>query len=222
MGRLTASIAHEIRGPLHAIKQATQLLEESLNLPEDSPDTKLLNTMLRQSKLVNTIINKVSQLGQPNQLISSDFDLEQWLENFIEEFKLQRNLSEIDIQVDIKAKNLMITFDPIHLYQILVNLCDNGLRYSEKNPLLYITIGIDELTQQVYLEVCDKGEGISDENITHIFEPFFTTGHNGSGLGLYISREMCEINQASLSISKNDSTGCCFRIDFVRHLVEIE
>jgi two-component system sensor histidine kinase PilS (NtrC family) len=108
----------------------------------------------------------------------------------------------------------MVYFDQQQLYQVLYNLCENGLRYSQGSPLLELTANINKESNRPYLEVLDHGKGMTEEVKAQIFEPFFTTESKGTGLGLYISREICEANQASLHLVSSAHTGCCFRIYF--------
>jgi two-component system sensor histidine kinase PilS (NtrC family) len=108
----------------------------------------------------------------------------------------------------------MVSFDPTQLYQVLTNLCENGLRYSQGIPLIELTIGSE--SAKYYLDLRDHGHGMDAEVAAQIFEPFFTTEIKGTGLGLYIAREICEANRASLKMVLNDATGCCFRIHFAK------
>ena len=101
--------------------------------------------------------------------------------------------------------------------QVLVNLCDNGLRYSLENtgrPEIELHAGATADGERTYLDVHDSGVGIAMANRTSIFEPFFTTDKGGTGLGLYLARELCEANQAHLSLVEDNQPGCCFRITF--------
>ena len=108
-------------------------------------------------------------------------------------------------------------FDPEHLHQILWNLCQNGLRHSTDypdNPKLEIHANIDPETERPFLDIIDHGPGIDPATINEIFEPFFTTESKGTGLGLYIARELCETNQAKLDLIQEENKGACFRITF--------
>jgi len=212
LGRLTATIAHEIRNPLSAISHAGQLLAES---PDISPQkARLTQIIATHCQRVNTIIENVLQLSRREPANTQSFNLPPWLQAFIEEFINQHNLTSQDIILEINEVELMICFDPIQLYQVLGNLCDNGLRYSQKAPLLKIMVGISEESKRPYLDVRDYGTGMTQEVKAQIFEPFFTTEIKGTGLGLYLAREICEANQAALHLLANSNQGCCFRIHF--------
>jgi two-component system sensor histidine kinase PilS (NtrC family) len=103
------------------------------------------------------------------------------------------------------------------LQQILTNLSENALRHSQNfpgNPKVEFQGGLSLDLNRPYLDVIDHGAGIDPETAEHIFEPFFTTSTNGSGLGLYISRELAECNQANLNYVPMSTEGSCFRLSF--------
>jgi two-component system sensor histidine kinase PilS (NtrC family) len=107
-----------------------------------------------------------------------------------------------------------VRMDPVQLHQVLTNLCENGLRYARERPCLTLRTGTVEATGRPFLDVCDSGPGVPDEVVESLFEPFFTTEKQGTGLGLYIARELCEINHGSLSHLGRTEHGHCFRITF--------
>jgi len=224
LGRLTASIAHEIRNPLGAISHAGQLLGESENL--DKHDQRLTQIIDDQSSRMNTIIENIMQLGRRDTSRPEIFDLETFLIKFINSFTLNQHIdnkintdndSQSKISVDINPSNVKIRFDISHLEQIITNLCENGLRHSknfEGNPKIELRGGITPEFNRPFLDIIDHGTGIDSETAQHIFEPFFTTEPTGSGLGLYISRELAECNQARMNYIPIATGGCCFRITF--------
>ena len=209
LGRLTASIAHEIRNPLGAISHAGQLLAESELTDSDKRLTKII---FDQSQRMNMIIENILQLSRRETVFTQCFNLCEWLKSFVEEFVLQHGLKPKDIIIKSQDKSLVACFDPVQLHQVVGNLCENGLRYSQGSPLLELSTGIHKESSRPYLSVRDRGTGIREKVAAHIFEPFFTTEAKGVGLGLYISREICEANKASLHLIENENTGCCFRI----------
>jgi two-component system sensor histidine kinase PilS (NtrC family) len=106
-------------------------------------------------------------------------------------------------------------FDRGHLRQVLWNLCRNALRYGHRvSGSLRLTV--DEENGRAVVDVQDDGPGIVDEQLGKLFEPFFTTAADGTGLGLYIARELCEANGASLEYRKAGGwlPGACFRLTF--------
>jgi len=218
LGRLTASIAHEIRNPLGAISHAGQLLAESPNM--DEADLRLTQIISDHSKRVNTIIENVMQLGRGNQSYPQLVELNIYLENFIQDFITGNQAAREDFLIDVQEKDIQIRFDPSHLQQILTNLCENGIRHTEMNShpskkfKIEFHAAISENNNRPYLDIIDHGTGIDEETAAHIFEPFYTTAETGTGLGLYISRELAECNQAHLTLLKNKTQGSCFRLTF--------
>lgn len=213
LGGLTASIAHEIRNPLGAISHASQLLQESTQLSKG--DARLAEIIHQHCVRMNKVIENVLQLSRRKQVQPELLNMKEWLENFIEDFK--STLSEpVDIEFRITRADLTFRIDPSQIGQVLTNLFQNGLRYSEKNTgrrFLRVIADFSIQTEQPTLDIIDRGPGVSDEMRDKIFEPFYTSEKSGTGLGLYIARELCEANQARLDYVPTRS-GSCFRITF--------
>ena len=217
LGRLTASIAHEVRNPLGAISHATQLLAESENL--DAADKKMTDIIQRHSKRVNLIIENTLQLSRRSEPAAVDIPLKEWLSNIISEYISQRD-GQVKIDLEIDSPLETARFDPGQIEQVLINLIDNGVRHgTQHNPDSTLTVKLGAISegQQAFIDVIDQGAGISEENTLHLFEPFFTTESQGTGLGLYLSREMCEASQAQLDYINTDESGACFRLLFAHH-----
>jgi len=214
LGRLTASIAHEIRNPLAAINHAGQLLGETA---KDGADAKLTNIINTQVIRLNGIVENVLQLSRQQRGTPEVIDLYQWLAQFREEFVATNKLLEAQIQINIIPKNIDILFDVSQLHQVMWNLCFNAINHSNKeltDIMININGGIDENTKQPYIDIIDNGPGINEETQTHIFEPFFTTNAKGTGLGLYITKEVIESNRAKIRLRSPATGGTCFRIYF--------
>lgn len=215
LGRLTASIAHEIRNPLGAVSHAAQLLQEAENL--SPPDRRLTQIILDHSRRMNLIVENVLQLSRRRQAEPEPIQLASWLQDFQE--SLQAGLAShesLQLQCDCNVQTL---FDPEQLSQVLTNLIQNGLRHSAKRhaqACVRLHLLLEPERQLPVLEVLDDGEGIPAELQSSLFEPFFTTENKGTGLGLYISRELCESNRARLDYLARDTEGACFRITFAQ------
>lgn len=216
LGRLTAGIAHEIRNPLGAISHASQLLAESESL--DIPDRKMIDIILRHAKRMNGIIENVLQLSRRKQPEAQLVYLHEWAQEFVNIYTAGGSI-QADINIEHAIENITARFDPSQLEQVFTNLFDNGLRYSKERTgmsALKIRMGINEITERAYIDIIDFGKGINENDLQHIFEPFFTTNHTGTGLGLYLCRELCEANQAQLDYIKSEHESC-FRITFAHH-----
>lgn len=212
LGRLTASIAHEIRNPLGAVSHAAQLLQESSAL--DNGDRRLADIILNHSRRMNAIIENILQLSRRTPPNPRRLDLGAWLHDYLREY--EQGCAEARTIVIRELKPVQVTVDPDQLSQVLTNLLDNALRYSSKKTgrataELHVNTTANGLPQ---LDVIDDGDGIDSREQEKIFEPFFTTEAKGNGLGLYIARELCEINQARLNYIRNAQGKSCFRINF--------
>lgn len=207
LGRLTASIAHEVRNPLGAIGHAGELLGESENLGQ--ADRRLTEIIRQQVQRVNGIIESVLQLGRRDVSQPEVLVLQPWLERFVEEFIQTVNLPADQIDLSVEPPGLAITFDPNHLRQILANLCQNALehaRETDTGPKVSLRTHVQQ--DRVFLDVIDTGPGVSTEAQAHLFEPFFTTRKTGTGLGLYVSRELAQCNRARLDyLPATDAPG---------------
>lgn len=218
LGRLTASIAHEIRNPLAAINHAGQLLGET---SEDAADKKLTTIINTQVIRLNGIVENVLQLSRQQRGTPEAIDLYQWLVQFREEFISTHKLLVSQIQIKITPEKFDVSFDSSQLHQVMWNLCSNAINHSNRelgNIIININGEIDDNTRQPYIDIIDNGPGINEETQTHIFEPFFTTSTKGTGLGLYITKEVIESNRAKIRHIPQPAGGTCFRIYFQQAL----
>ena len=221
LGRLTASIAHEIRNPLGAISHAAQLLDESEGLHK--ADRRLATIIQDQSVRLNNIINNVLRLSRREKPKPEEIQLSTWTRKFIEEFSLNNDLHQEWASVKISPPNATVMMDANNLHQILWNLCKNAIKHgSQVGQKVHIQLVANtnhDLTRP-YFDVIDNGPGISYEHQTQLFEPFFTTSDTGTGLGLYLSRELCKNNGGDLRYIHPPEGGSCFRIEFTHILDE--
>lgn len=211
LGRLTASIAHEIRNPLGAISHAGQLLHESPDL--GTADRRLTDIILENSRRVNAIIENILAIGRRKDVVSESFPLAPWLEAFVGELRERHALSPDDVELRWQKLPVVVRMDKGQLHQVLWNLAENGLRYGRLAPRLVFEGGIIESNGRPFLDIVDSGPGLDQSIADRLFEPFATSESSGTGLGLYIARELCESNQASLHLVGREG-GCRFRIVF--------
>lgn len=210
LGRLTVNIAHEVRNPLSAISHATELLQED---EHDPSHARLLQIVMDNTQRINQIVHDVMQLNRRDRAQAETFNLSLVLQNFVDEFTQTERLAA-DIVLCRSTSPCWISFDRGHLHQVLWNLCRNGLRYS-KRQTGSLTLRTEPCAEQVVLWVQDDGMGISAEHQARLFEPFFTTDNEGTGLGLYIAKELCEANNARLEyVTQHEGSGACFKMTF--------
>jgi len=215
LGRLTASIAHEIRNPLGAISHATQLLKESREL--DNDDQRLMTIIRDHTRRVNNVMENVLQLSRPCTTLPQLIGLQDWLGKFVDEFIHSGNCKPEQVSFSVNPVDLTIYMDPSQLHQVVWNLCQNALHHAgtEAQPLrIQLAGGHSQGSHIPYLDVIDNGPGVDATMRDQIFEPFFTTKNTGTGLGLYISRGICESNQAQLVYRTDTAAVSCFRITF--------
>lgn len=214
LGRLTASIAHEVRNPLGAISHAGALLAESPALPES--DRRLTRIIDEQARRVNGIIETILGLSRRDATRPERFALAPWLEDFLEDFSRTRSVPAAVFSRALQP-GIELHMDPGHLRQILTNLVENALRHGAGNaatPTVELRSGLTAEFRRPYLEVTDRGPGIPAQSAQYIFEPFYTTRPAGTGLGLYIARELAECNQAQIGHLPAPGGGTTFRITF--------
>lgn len=206
MGRLTASIAHEIRNPLAAISHATQLLsEESL----DPLQRRLTGIVRENTNRLSRVVEDVLRVARREAPLGDEFELGPFVADWLAEFERDRGIVPGRIAL-VAAPALVVRFEPSHLRQVLFNLVDNALRYAS-NQLGAVRIFVErsEISgSSAQVSVFDDGPGISLDVRSAMFEPFNTSRVGGTGLGLYIAREFCIANQSDLVVdSRRDLDG---------------
>ena len=214
LGRLTASLAHEIRNPLSAISHAAQLLSEAEHF--QAQDRRLTDIIQQHSKRMNRVIETVLELSRRRQSDPQLVDLTIWLAQFVRDYPLTNPSTDI-IECEFEKEGILTRMDPNQLTQVLSNLCQNAFRYSGAPGTartIWLKLYEQPGTELPTLEVIAHGPGIDDRHVSQVFEPFFTTEPTGTGLGLYISRELCESNQARLEYATLQPRGSCMRIVF--------
>lgn len=208
LGRLTANIAHEIRNPLSAIRHAGELMrEDSLGPTND----RLLAIVLDNAQRVERIVSDVLELGRRDRAHPEPIDLRLSLPRLVEEYTLKDDVPEGVVSYDISGSATLV-FDRSHFHQVMGNLLGNALRHSRRLPgSVCFRVRDAKHPGWVDLHVIDDGEGVDEHYSEQIFEPFFTTHNRGTGLGLYIARELCEANGARLDLMFSEA-GANFRL----------
>ncbi|MGB5734033.1 MAG: ATP-binding protein [Thiohalocapsa sp.] len=217
LGRLTASIAHNIRNPLSSVTHAAQLLAESDKLSDD--DRHLLGILQRNALRIDETVTSVLELSRRGNADRQTLDLGPWLTTFCEEHRDTHAHPQDRLLLEIGDGPLMVHVDPRHLAQILRNLCDNAAKHGVRDgesPTVTLRAVRETVPDAVVVTLSDTGPGIAKANIADIFEPFFTTSNSGSGLGLYAARELAEANAIRLEYIGSETTGACFRLTFGR------
>jgi two-component system sensor histidine kinase PilS (NtrC family) len=215
LGRLSASIAHEIRNPVGAMSHAAQLLRESESITPQ--EQRLIDIIHTNGTRVSTIVENVLQLSRRDSTRQERIELAGWLNDFLAEFRQTLQITATALRFSPTDPDLEIRVDPSHLHQLLWNLCENAYKYgrtTEGQASIDISIGRIQPNQRPYLEVADRGAGIDAAHAEEIFEPFFAAGPGGTGLGLFIARELAQCNRAVLFYEPRPGGGSIFRIVF--------
>jgi two-component system sensor histidine kinase PilS (NtrC family) len=205
LGRLTANIAHEIRNPLSAISHATELLQEEGAL--DETGTRLLRIIHDNTQRLDRMVQDVLKLNRRDSAHKEQFRLTEYVRTFSEQFCAIEHLDAEVIRMEF-AVEASVRFDRSHLNQITWNLCRNALRHCRQQAgSVRIRVDHGAWADRVRLSVIDDGPGVAAQYRSQLFEPFFTTAAGGTGLGLYIARELCEANEAALEYVETAAGG---------------
>lgn len=219
LGHLTANIAHEIRNPLGAISYATELLAESDRF--DQGDRRMIDIITQHTLRINHIIEDILNISRGDTTARERIDLRRWLPAFVNGFCQSGLVTADSFILDIEADHTVMLFDAGHLDQILTNLCTNACVHGDSDEPITIRVYIDQ-AGALNIEIADQGPGIERDLIDHVFEPFYTTSHQGSGLGLYIVAQLCELNNASISARSNQYNGSSFILRTSPAAIEME
>jgi two-component system sensor histidine kinase PilS (NtrC family) len=214
LARLSASIAHEVRNPVHAMSQAGQLLAEAPGLT--SGDRRLTQIIRTNAERVSHIIDSVLKLSRGERTRLAQLSLRSWTEEFRQEFcdTMQWPLSRLSVRGPKRAPE--VRADPGQLRQIVWNLCENAVRHAmpeDREEPVELVYGRLIPNARPFLEVSDRGPGVAPEHVERIFEPFFSQG-SGTGMGLYLARQLAQSNGATLLYQARPGGGSTFRIIF--------
>ena len=215
LGRLSASIAHEIRNPIGAMSHAAQLLAESPDLRAE--DRRLSEIVQTNSTRVSGIIDNILQLSRREVSRPEALRLGAWTARFREEFCATEQLQGQRLRIDPASDDVEVHIDGSQLHQILWNLCQNAVMHALPHAggtpieLRYGRLGG---MGRPYLQIADRGPGIGIADAERIFEPFFTRAQRGTGLGLFLARELAAANRATLLHEAREGGGSVFRMVF--------
>ncbi|HEY2395371.1 MAG TPA: ATP-binding protein [Rudaea sp.] len=218
LGRLSASIAHEIRNPLAAISYSAQLLAESETMSEE--DKRMVEIINNHCSRVNEIVENILQLSRRERSRPESIDLARWVTHFVDEYKAGNDVGKDQLRAIVQPRQVEALADPQQLQQVVWNLVQNALRYGrlpDEPARVAVVARMASDKGPPLIEVLDRGPGIPPKVAAQIFEPFFTTNEFGTGLGLYLARQMCEANQATLEFVPVAGGGSCFRITLPVH-----
>ncbi len=198
LGRLTANIAHEIRNPLSAINHATELLQETE--ATSATDARLLQIIHDNTRRIDGMVQEVLKLNRRDRVHRETVELAAYLRTFASEFCSNERIDPSVLQVEAEG-TFGVQFDRSHLNQVMWNLCRNALRHGSQAAGSIRIVARHGEAGSTCVDVLDDGPGIAPEVQVHLFEPFFTTARNGTGLGLYLAREVADANEGTLEFA---------------------
>jgi two-component system sensor histidine kinase PilS (NtrC family) len=199
LGQLSATVAHEIRNPLAAIYSASELLKESKYISQE--DRKLTDIIIHQVKRSNRIIEDILLMSKKHVAEPKTINLIDKINHFKESYCQQNNLNPSQIMLDFKEKSAYIIFDNAHLSQLLWNLTENAFKHGTEEIVI---IKILKNKQNTIIDFCNRGNALDKIVEESLFTPFFTTHTQGTGLGLFICREMSRSNNAKLEYLRQE------------------
>jgi signal transduction histidine kinase/HAMP domain-containing protein len=220
MGRLVASIAHEINNPLQAVQFCLSLVEDDVSNKQLSEDTvAYLDTIQREVERVSAIVHRMRDFYRPAREGLQPTDLHAVLDSVLELCGRQMQHNDVTIERDWGAGLPVIQSNPDHLKQVFLNLVLNAIDAMPTGGVLRVATRADSLLAHgetllscVQVTFADTGIGMSPEVLSHLFEPFFTTKEHGSGLGLSISYSILQALNGQISVSSVEGQGSTFTI----------
>jgi two-component system sensor histidine kinase PilS (NtrC family) len=212
LGKLSSSIAHEIRNPLAAATHAAQLLEESPSIKLS--EMRLINIIQKQCKRMNGIVENILQLSRREQSKPESLELNEFLSELVGEFLSTQKAKNVDFKTLLPPGQAYVMYDRSQLSQCVWKLLDNSIDHATGTKVTRLRLSMRKDDQAGYCVITleDNGPGIDRAQIKHIFEPFYTTRKDGSGLGLYIARQLCEANQSELTVDSEPGQGARFHL----------
>ena len=213
LAKLSGSIAHEIRNPLAALNHASQLLEESPQIR--LAEMRLIHIIQNHAKRMNGIVENILQLSRREQSQPEVMALQYFLPEFAMEFETSKVNHSLEFSFSADTEEAYVMFDKGQLHQCLWKLLDNAADHASRNnmtPKVQLRLMTNEDAGYCIITIADNGPGIKEDQLSKIFEPFYSTRKEGSGLGLYIARQLCEANQAELTVDSAPGEGAQFHV----------
>ncbi len=215
LGTMAASLAHEIRNPLGAMKGLTQLVQE--DLPGDHPTQASIKTVIGEAERLERLVNNLLDFARPRQGKTASFDFM----NLVSEVAaiVKPRLDEAQVRLNLPAGTgfMMIQSDEDGLRQILLNTMLNALEVTPAQGIIEVKVRLAKKARDLVVEIDDSGAGLGDADPEELFQPFVTTKVRGTGLGLAISRQIAEGMGGSLSLENLAQGGarCTLRVPLV-------
>jgi len=208
LGRLAATLAHEIRNPLGAIKGLTQVTQE--RLPRDHDTQELMTTVVTEAERLERLVTDLLTFAKPRSMALEELDLKALLADVAQQLRNQAESAQITFQIPTPQPPATVLADPDGLRQVLINIFLNAVEAA--GPGSKIDVAIESSQQRHLIEICDEGAGIGDQDPEELFQPFVTTKTRGTGLGLAVSRQIVEGLGGTIELRNRKPRGTVCRI----------
>lgn len=201
MGEIAASVAHEVRNPLTSIFGFIQLMQNDLT----NPYTSYTDIISCELKRIDLIVGEFLVLSKPSLQITTEFYIEETIQNVIDMFTPSANKSSISINFHQSTERRAVSGNEYALKQVFINLIKNSIEAHSKSGL--IRIESDYQNDKIVITISDNGVGMDSETLHNLFEPFYTTKTDGTGLGMMISKKIIVDHKGTISVSSRKKVG---------------
>ncbi|NTW60662.1 MAG: HAMP domain-containing protein, partial [Nitrospirae bacterium] len=202
IGRVVASVAHEIRNPLFGISAIGQIFEREL---KDPAQQELCRALLAETKRLNQLVEELLVYGRPMKLLREDTDLRVLWEEVLDQHREELRERGIKVTGDYAVRHPIAYFDPSQVRQVFQNLLRNAIEATPDGGSISITMLLAD--KFLIFRVTDNGSGIPQDNLEHVFDPFYTTKPKGTGLGLAICRKIMRDHGGDIAIESTVGVG---------------
>jgi len=209
VGQLAAGMAHEIRNPLTAIKGFLQMLQGEETDPKKQ---RYQDIMMSEIERIEEIITETLLLAKPQKQKVDEFTLDSLVRQVLPVISAEATMRNIVLNVDISPEPLLISGDPNHTKQALLNIIKNAIEASEDGGT--VTVEAFGKGNSAFIQVTDKGSGIDPKDMEKVGTPFFTTKEAGTGLGLTVTHRIVESMGGKLEFSSRPGQGTIVTISF--------
>lgn len=212
LGRMAATLAHEIRNPLGAMKGLTQVVQEEL--PKDHNAQALMQTVVSEAERLEQLVVDLLTFARPRDSQISRFDVSAVLADVNAMLQSKLAAGEVAVNIMTNGDSLIIQSDENGLRQVLLNVLLNAIEASPRGGVVTVAARRNEASRQVVVEVDDSGAGLGDRDPEDFFQPFVTTKLKGTGLGLAISRYIVERSGGTITLANRPEGGarCTIRL----------
>ncbi len=207
LGKMIASVSHEIKNPLGIVKSTAEILQRKA-----SPETAhLAEIIVEETGRLDGIVREFLDFARPPTPRYSRMRLDELCERVLAFARPELEKKAIELRFDRPPEGVWCEADPDLLYRALLNIVVNGVQAMNDGGVLTVTLG-DRADGTVVCEIADTGVGMDEETMAQIFQPFFTAKHRGTGLGLAIVKNLVDSHHGQVEVESTPGQGTVFRV----------